>query len=342
MTNHRSPFQRLVSLVLLILLAACNFPGVQRPLATDYSPTTPTAAPDAPLAALGTKENPIVLAVIPSSSQEISESAREVAAQLSSLTGHVVVPYVPASYAELVEALGAGQVHVAWLPPFPYLLAHEKDYADAALALTVNGRDLSAAQFLVNKQLVDDGTFTIYFDPETGSNLAEADAALAQFDDWKPCWTDAYSPSGYVVPLGILAGNGIKTKTGAFLQGDATVVKSIYRDTKGDICQFGVTLVDSRNAVAADYPDVTDRVVVIWVTKPIIPSDGIAYASNLPGDIRISISAAFLAMIGNEAGKAALWDTYQIDGLKLIDDLFYDSLRHMLEQSGLDLSTLVR
>jgi len=142
--------------------------------------------------------------------------------------------------------------------------------------------------------------------------------------------------------LGILAENGIETKTGAFLQGDATVIKSIYRDPKGDICQFGATLVDSRSAVAADYADVAERVVVVWVTEAVIPSDGIAYASSLPGDIRISISAAFLAMLGNEAGQAALRDTYRIDGLKLIDDSFYDALRRMLEQSGLGLSTLVR
>jgi len=77
---------------------------------------------------------------------------------------------------------------------------------------------------------------------------------------------------------------------------------------------------------------------------------GIAYVltrfglplGHLPGDIRISISAAFLAMLGNEAGQAALRDTYRIDGLKLIDDSFYDALRRMLEQSGLGLSTLVR
>jgi phosphonate transport system substrate-binding protein len=342
MTNHHSPLQQLLPLILLIL-SACNFPGVRPPFATDNSSTspipTPTVGSDAPL---GSQENPIVLALIPSSTKEISDSARDVIAQLSSLTGRVIVPYVPASYAELVETMGAGQVHVAWLPPLPYLLAHEKGYADAALAMTFNDRDLSAAQFLVNKHLVDNGTFTVYFDPETSLNLAKADAALAQFEDKKPCWTDAYSPYGYVLPLGILAENGIETKKGAFLQGDAMVIKSIYRDTKGDICQFGVALVDSRSAVALDYADVTDRVVVVWITEPIIPSDGIAYASNLPGDIRISISAAFLAMIGNKAGKSALQDTYQIDGLKLIDDTFYDALRRVLEQSGLELSELVR
>jgi hypothetical protein len=47
-------------------------------------------------------------------------------------------------------------------------------------------------------------------------------------------------------------------------------------------------------------------------------------------------------MLGNEAGQAALRDTYQINGLKLIDDSFYDALRHLLEQSGLDLPGLVR
>jgi len=47
-------------------------------------------------------------------------------------------------------------------------------------------------------------------------------------------------------------------------------------------------------------------------------------------------------MIQTEEGNAVLRDTYQIDGLKLIDDTFYNALRNMLEQSGLELLSLVR
>ncbi len=101
--------------------------------ADSHSEPIATPQPDTPL---GTQENPIVLALIPSSGREIPESAQDLAAQLSHLTGLVIVPFAPASYTEVLDALGEGRVHIAWLPPFPYLLAHKQGYADAALATT--------------------------------------------------------------------------------------------------------------------------------------------------------------------------------------------------------------
>jgi phosphonate transport system substrate-binding protein len=344
----------LLTVFLALTLTACNLPialseveGTQ-PTEIASTPTEglvtvsteiPTPLPDTPL---GTDANPIVLSLLPSSGREIPESARDVAAQLSHLTGLVIVPFAPASQSEVVDALGAGRVHIAWLAPIPYLLAHEKGYADAALATTVFGRDLSAAQFLVNRRMVDDRLFTTYYDPLTGANLADAESALQQFKDKKPCWTDPYSATGYIVPLGVLNENGIETKVGAFVQGHATVIKSLYADPEGNICQFGVTIADNQVFIASGYEDAAERVAVVWETEAIVPFDGVAYASSLPDGMRISLSAAFLSMLQTEQGSAILRDTYQIDGLKFVDDTFYDALRHMLEQSGLNLSGLVR
>ena len=344
---------RLRLFILVFILTACNLPfaPTAAPTESASSPTpsrvavstqipTPQPTPE-PGAPLGTDANPIVMALIPSSEREISESAKDVAAQLSNLTGLAIVPFAPATYIEVVEALGAGRVHIAWLPPFPYLLAHEKSHADAALATTVFGKDLSAAQFLVNQQMVENRTFTVYFDPATGANLAEAAAALGQFAGKKPCWTDPYSPTGYVVPLGILNENGIQTKTGAFVQGHATVVKSLYADPEGT-CQFGATLADGQIFIASGYEDAAERVVIVWETEAIVPFDGVAYAASLPDEMRLSVTSALVVMIQTEEGNAALRDTYQIDGLELADDTFYDALRRLLEQSGLALSELVR
>ncbi len=82
--------------------------------------------------------------------------------------------------------------------------------------------------------------------------------------------------------------------------------------------------------------------VVVWETEAIVPFDGVAYAASLPDEMRLSITSALLVMIQTEEGNAALRDTYQIDGLELADDTFYDALRRLLEQSGLELSELVR
>ena len=122
-------------------------------------------------------------------------------------TGYDFVSVMPPNETELVRAFGTGNAHIASLSPFGYLLASEKGEAEAALAREQDGSIFYGADFLA----ASDMKFLNYFDPIQGKNLAEASTALAQFGNKKPCWTDALSPSGYVVPLGILNGAGITT-----------------------------------------------------------------------------------------------------------------------------------
>ncbi len=330
--------RRILPLIVLasLLLASCNLPLT--PVGTE-SALPPTQATGA---ALGTKENPIVLALHPSATREAEERAQELIAQLSESSGLAFVTITPASYSELLEALDAGRVHVAWLPPFPYLLAREKDYADAPIAATIGGKDRMAAQFLVNARLVGQSGFKVYYNPASGENFAEATEALVQFADKKPCFTDAYSPAGYVLPLGLLAENHVTTKPGAFLQGDAAVVNTLYLDLKGEICEFGVTYTDARSLLVADHPDVQERVVIVWRTEPFVPYDAVAYASSLDEGTRVRLSASLLTTAQTERGRASLLGAFGCDGLKFSDDSAYDELRRYLELSGLELPALVR
>ncbi|MBI5933158.1 MAG: PhnD/SsuA/transferrin family substrate-binding protein [Chloroflexi bacterium] len=347
--------RRIFLILLLLTLTACNLPIAvpDSPTATATAaiastPTAgrvataaalPTPVPDIPL---GTDANPIVLSLPPSREQAISDAARDVTAQLSHLTGLVIVPYAPANYKEALDSIRDERTHIAFLSPFPYLLAQQEYQTDMALVTSVLGRDLSAAQFLVNRALVDKRVFTVYYDPITKANLADASVALKQFADKKPCWTDPYSATGYVLPFGLLMENGLTVKPGAFVQGHATVIKSLVQDPDGFICQFGVTIADNQVFIASGYDDASEKVKIVWMTEPVVPFDGIAYAASLPDELRVSISAAFLSMIQTEEGNAALRDAFQIDGLKLADDTFYDPLRRVLANSGLLLSELIK
>jgi phosphonate transport system substrate-binding protein len=278
------------------------------------------------------------MALAPSATtQELIASGEAIAKQISDLTGYTIKTTVPTSYGALVEAMGAGNAHIGWLPPFAYVVAHEKGYADVALSVLRFGSDHYGAQFIAH---VDSG-FTPYFDETTGQNTADAATALAQFNDKKPCWTDPLSSSGYVIPLGFLAQNGVKTKPAAFVQGHTTVVRAIY--AKG-ICDFGATFIDARtsSALQKELPDVMQKVAVIWRTDPIIPNDNVSYASNLPEEYRQKITDALLKIAETEEGKKALQDVYQIEGLKVVDDTFYDEFRVYLEASGVDVTSLVK
>jgi phosphonate transport system substrate-binding protein len=323
--------------VLAMALAACG------PAATPTAAPTepPTVAPtEAPAPALGTPENPLIMALAPSATtQELQTGGDAIAAKLSEMTGYTIKTVVPTNYAAMIEAMGAGQAHIGWLAPVQYIVAHGKGYADVALATIRNGSDHYGFQYVANAA----AGFTSYYDAATGKNTAEASVALAQFADKKPCWTDPLSSSGYILPSGQLASLGIKTKSGAWVQGHPTVIKSVYLSPKGEICDFGATFIDARSNVAADFPDVNDKVVIIWVSDPFIPNDNVSFSSGVPADMREKLTQALLDLAGTEEGIALLKSGgYSIQGLKAADDTFYDQFRVYLEASGIDPTTLFK
>jgi phosphonate transport system substrate-binding protein len=332
-------------LIAVLVLSACSpatTPAPTQPPATE-PPTAvpPTEVPPTQAPTLGTADNPIILALAPSATtQELQAGGDAIAAKLSEMTGYTIKVNVPTNYAAMIEAMGAGNAHVGFMPPLAYMLAKYKGYADVGLVVLRNGSDHYGFQYVANAARVNaDGTpmFTSYYDAATGKSTADAATALKQFEGKKPCWTDPLSASGYVLPSGLLAKEGVKTKAGAWVQGHPTVITSVYLSPNGEICDFGATYIDARTAIAKSFPDVNDKVVVIYVSDPIIPNDNVAYASNVPADIRAKLTAALLELAGTEDGRALLKSGgYDIGGLAAVDDTFYDEFRVYLEAGGYD------
>jgi len=329
-----------------MLLTACAPKATPTPVVTQaptQAPTeAPTAAPtEAPPPSLGTADNPIILALAPSANTtELMAGGDAIAAKLTELTGYAFEVTVPTNYAALVEAMGSGNAHVGFLPTVPYIVAYYKGYATIGLITLRNGADHYAFEVLVNQARIDDGTFMSYYDATAGANTADAATALAQFAGKRPCYTDPLSSSGYLVPAGFFAANNIKTLAGAWVQGHPTVVKSVYLSPKGEICDFGTVYVDARTSVTKDFPDVNDKVVVVWVSDAIIPNDTISLASSVPDDIRANIVAAFETIASTADGLQLLKDGgYSIGGLKAVDDSFFDDYRVYLESIGFDINS---
>jgi phosphonate transport system substrate-binding protein len=318
-----------LSLVLAatIALSACTPKATPTPEVT----TAPTAAPT-----LGTPDNPLVMALAPSATtQELIASGDSIAAQLSAITGYTITTTVPTAYGALIEAMGAGNAHIGWMPPLAYVVMKSKGYGDVGLVTLRAGLDHYGFEYIAR----NDAGFTSYYDAATGKDTADAKTALAQFDGKKPCWTDPYSASGYVMPLANLTSLGFTVKAGAFVQGHPTVVTAVY--SKG-ICDFGAVYIDARSAVVKTLPDVMTVVDIIWVSDNIIPNDNVAYATVVPADMRTKLNDALLQLTTTEEGKAALKAVYNIDGLKVVDDSFYDDFRVYLQSTGLDITTLVK
>ncbi len=308
---------------------------------TDVPPTeAPTAVPEPTAVPLGTEEMPIVMAIAPSATtDELIASGDTIARLLSEETGLVIKAVVPTNYKAMIEAMCSGNAQVGWLPPFAYLLAQqtmvtlpdgsEVNCASVDFVTLRNGADHYATQYIGRA------------DAFTASTGVDDLAALQQLAGKKPCWTDQFSASGYVIPASLLAAEGVKTGTAAFVQGHPTVVRAVYA---GGICDFGATFVDARtnSAVQADLPDVNDKVIVVYQTDAIIPNDTLASAYDLPAETRATIMAAMEKVAATEEGSEALRALYSIDGLKMVDDTFFDEFRVLLAASGIDIASLVR
>ncbi|MEW5941976.1 MAG: PhnD/SsuA/transferrin family substrate-binding protein, partial [Chloroflexota bacterium] len=272
------------------------------------APTIPTTTPQA-TPEPGTEKNPLILALGVSAhpDSQMLEAGEVIAAFIETHTGYRLVTIVPSTENDLVNALDVNNAHIASLSPFAYLLAREKDSVTSILAGARDGQLFYGAQFIANRE----SNFTSYYDAERKENTAEAAEALKQFNGKKPCWSDSASPSGYVVPLGLLNRAQVTTRSGAFIESQPSVVRAVYAH---DICDFGATFIDARDlpALEHDYADVMDRVVVIWHVPPVIPYEVIAMSNSLPLEMRRVIQRAFVDLMLTPEGKSAMQTVYGI------------------------------
>ena len=323
------------------MLGACSLPSLRaRPTPTPALPAltpSPTAVPS--VSDLGTKDNPVILALPPSPrlSEEVQSAGEKLAGLLEQSTGYAIVPVVPPTETDLVAGFGNGNAHIGVLSPYAYLIASNAGSAEAAFAREHDKAIFYGAQFIAHS----DGGFTSFFDPVNGGNSAEAPTALAQFQDKKPCFTDPRSPSGYVVPLGLLKLQNIQTREPAFLAAHAAVVRAV---AVGGICDFGATYVDARTypGLQDQYPDLLKKVIVVWRIPPIIPYETLVFVRGMDDGMRRVFIRAFVDLMGTEDGQSAMQTLYGIDAMQIVQDSQYDDFRRAVKASELDLSELIK
>lgn len=338
--NHTFHKMKKFLVLSLFVLTACSLP-----LAAIQPTATPTAAPS-PVATIqvlpttepGTESNPLILALAPAPnpSQTVIDSANALAQKLEDATGLQIVTAAPAYEADLVQAFALGNAHIGLLSPYGYYLASREGNVQAMLASLRNGQAMYGIQFLARS----DSGFTRYYDPARGENSAEAAQALAQFAGRKPCWSDRLSPSGYVIPLGYLGQAGVQAREAAFVEGQGTVVRAIYG--KG-ICDFGATYVDARSlpVLEQDYPDVMEKVVVIWRSPLVIPYEQLVVNSRLNPQAKQSLLRAFIDIMGTDEGRTLIQLVYGIDAFQPADESQYQDFAKLMQASGLDIPSLL-
>ncbi|HEX9987136.1 MAG TPA: phosphate/phosphite/phosphonate ABC transporter substrate-binding protein [Chloroflexia bacterium] len=301
--------------------------GSQRFPNPNVSPVT-VAAGD-----LGSKENPIKMAFIPSaSSTRILASGEPLAAQLGAVTGYSFKVSVPTSYAAVIEAMGSNNIDVAWLAPFSYALANQKYGAQVILSTVRKGALTYPSVFITN------------------------DANIKTIEDFrgkKFAFVDPASASGYLYPVAAFKNAGLITGTppdneGFFGKGNVIfagghdkVVTAVYNgQVVGGAC-FGGPLdpatgapTDARSLVLSQFKDVYQKVRIVGETQQ-IPNDTVSVRKGLTPEMQKQIQNGLLQLTNNTAGRKLLYDLYQIDDLAPVTDSFYDPLRQVAQDAGI-------
>lgn len=271
---------------------------------------------------LGTQDNPIVWAFVPSGEMEtVTTGAEELSALLEDETGYVFDILVATEYAGAIEAMCSDppEAQMASLNTFSYVLGNERCGIEA---------ELVAVRF---------GSPTY-----NGQIIANADSGISSLSDLPGktfCRPDPLSTSGWIIPELTMRAAGIDPNADLGEVVDAgshdAVVAAVY---SGD-CDAGATYVDARSTLEDEQPDVMEQVLVIELTED-IPNDGVQFIPDMDPEMRETIVNALLALAETEEGQAALDTAYSWAGLEERGDEFYDPFRQVLQASGLSIQEL--
>jgi phosphonate transport system substrate-binding protein len=275
-------------------------------------------------APLGSEENPIIWSFVPSGEMErVSAGAQSVADLLHEKTGLYFSTNVATEYAGVIEALSSDppEAHMASLATFAYVMAADRGVAEAVLVSVRFGSPTYNGQLITR---IDTGIKSI---PD-----------LKRKTFARP---DPLSTSGWIIPMLTMKAAGIDPETDLKEIVDAgshdSVVAAVYN---GDV-DAGATYVDARTRIEKDHPDVMEKIIVFELTED-IPNDGVQFSPVVPRDLRDKIVNALLEIAQTDEGKKALMTAYQWDGLKKIDDTFYDPFRQVLQASGMSIEDLTK
>lgn len=291
--------------------------GAAKPAAIVGSEVTKTTG-----RVLGTAKDPLIQAFVPSTeAQKIVENAQPLAGLLREHTGYFVKNMVATSYIAVVEALGQGHAHIAWLPPMAYVLAHQRNGARVILKVVRHGQAVYHGIILVRK--------------DSGINT------LADLKGKTFAFVEPASASGHLYPRALLLKNGIDPERDLsrymFAGSHDSAVLAVFNGS----VDAGACYDDARIKFEETMPEVLAETEVLARTAG-IPSDNVVVSKDLPDDMVAKLTEALAAIAKDPVGKQVLFDIYNVEGLMPAADADYDTLRETARVLGLDIEKQVR
>ncbi len=290
-------------LTLLVLLGGCY-----RPASEDHP--------------LGSEENPLIMAFVPSTEAEkVIDSGEELIELLTAETDLHYRAQMSTSYVGIVEAMAVGKVHIAWLPPMAYVYAHDRNGDEVVLKVVRNGKPTYRGQIVV---------------------MADSDIAeLADLRDKRVAFTDQTSASGHYYPAALLreAGLNLETDIEPLFAGshDAAVLALVKGSVEAACCYD-----DARTKLKEmGFPDIETTTRILALT-PDIPADNVSVIAELSAELKQRITDGLEAVADSQRGAEILMDLYEVEGLVPAVDGDYDPVRRMVDALDRDIEEELR
>ncbi|WP_262316173.1 phosphate/phosphite/phosphonate ABC transporter substrate-binding protein [Lacticaseibacillus parakribbianus] len=211
---------------------------------------------------------------------------------------------VSTDYNSIVEAMDSKQVDVGFLPPDGYVVAHKQGAADVLLQAQRFG--IKQPGGVNTDKLVDSYRSMI---------IVKKGSGIKSYKDLKGkkiAVQDVTSSAGYIWPVAELKQKGVdiaKDDTLVTVKGhDQGVMSVLNGDTDA-----AFVFEDARTIVKKDVPDIMDKVVPIYFTKP-IPNDTISVRSDMSTAFRKKLAAAFKKIVKSKKGHAIISSVYTHEG----------------------------
>jgi phosphonate transport system substrate-binding protein len=285
-------------------------------LAACSSPSGSTGSSDKPAA----DPTSLTLALVPSQDQAgLVDTAKPLTDMLTKALGIPVTGVVSKDYQAAVEAMGADQAQIGFLPSLQLWQASDKYGAKVVLQTERDGNITYPAQFMTNNPDKYCNDKPVEKNGMLFCNGADADHGPAGLSSIKKVTGGVKvavlgpgSPAGYIYPILALKNAGVDTDkdiTQVPVTANDAAVLAVYN---GD-AEVGFSFWDARTIIT-DKPDVGKKVVVFALTDE-IPNDGVALTKSLSPKLQNKITKALEDYSNTPDGSKVLTSIYSITKL---------------------------
>lgn len=282
----------------------------------------------------------LTLALVPSQDQGgLVDTAKPLTDMLTEALGMPVHGVVSKDYQAAVEAMGAGQAQIGFLPSLQLWQASDRYGASVVLQTERDGNITYPAQFMTNNPDKYCEDSPVERDGKLYCNGADALSGPAGLDSIKKiegakvAMLGPGSPAGYIYPMLALKNAGINTDTGIEAVPVTANDAAVLAVHNGD-AEVGFSFWDARDIVMKDTPEVGKDVVVFAMSQE-IPNDGVALTNDLSAELQEKIGTALADYSATEEGAAALTEIYSITKLAPADPDSLDVVADAATKLGL-------